>query len=157
MTAAVTTQGAKEEREFVTVIVDGQLFGIPVLDVQDILNPQRIVRIPLSPPQVAGSLNLRGRIVTAIDLRVRLGLPPVANAGAAMSIVAEHGGELYSLLVDQVGEVLRLGDDAWERNLTTMSPALRAVCDGVYRLDGRLLLVLDVSRVLGLGQRAEAA
>jgi len=71
--------------------------------------------------------------------------------------VAEHGGDLYSLLVDEVGEVLRLRDDSWERNLPTMSPALRAVCDGVYRLDGKLLLVLDVARVLGLGSRADAA
>ena len=154
---AADVHAGHDEREFVTVTVDGQLFGIPVLDVQDILNPQSIVRIPLAPPAVAGSLNLRGRIVTAIDLRVRLGLPPVPEPGASMSIVAEHGGDLYSLLVDEVGEVLRLRDDSWERNLPTMSPALRAVCDGVYRLDGKLLLVLDVARVLGLGSRADAA
>src|SRR5271165_3855095 len=95
--------------DFVTMFIEGQMFGIPVLMVQDVLGPQKITRIPLAPPEVAGSLNLRGRIVTAIDVRMRLQLPQRApDAGAGMSVVVDMKGELYSLKVDQVGEVLSL-------------------------------------------------
>ena len=142
--------------EFITITVGGQLFGIPVLSAQDVLHPQTIYRIPLAPPEVAGSLNLRGRIVTAIDLRVCLGLDPVADASRSMSVVAEHDGELYSLLVDSVGEVLSLPADAWEHNPPTLPPRWRELCDGVYRLDRQLLLVLSVARALQ-GRAAGAA
>src|SRR3546814_17937554 len=81
-----------------------QLFGIPVLQVQDVLGQQRITRIPLAPPEIAGPLNLRGRIVTAIDVRLRLGLGPRERSDKDMSIVVDYRGELYSLMVDQVGE-----------------------------------------------------
>src|ERR1700731_467442 len=101
---------ASEAQEFVTVTVAGQLFGIPVLQVQDVLGPQRITRVPLAPPEVAGSLNLRGRIVTAIDIRIRLGLPELTDGKPGMSVVVDHGGELYSLMVDSVGEVLSLSE-----------------------------------------------
>src|SRR5918911_2201202 len=81
-------------RDFVSVTISGQLFGIPVLQVQDVLGPQRITPIPLAPREIAGSLNLRGRIVTAIDMRVRLGLAASAERDKRMSVVVEHGGEL---------------------------------------------------------------
>ena len=142
--------------EFITITVGGQLFGIPVLSAQDVLNSQRIYRIPLAPPEVAGSLNLRGRIVTAIDLRVCLGLSPVEDPSKSMSVVTELSGELYSLLVDSVGEVLSLPAESFERSPSTLHPRWREVCDGVYRLDGQLLLVLNVGRVLAV-TAAEAA
>jgi purine-binding chemotaxis protein CheW len=94
--------------DFVTMMISDQLFGIPVLQVQDVLGNQRITRIPLAPPEVAGSLNLRGRIVTAIDVRLRLGLPARPKDKPGMSIVVDLRGELYSLMVDGVGEVLSL-------------------------------------------------
>ena len=90
--------------DFVTMTIANQLFGIPVLQVQDVLGHQRITRIPLAPPEVAGSLNLRGRIVTAIDVRLRLGLPGRQKDKPEMSIVVDLRGELYSLIVDAVGE-----------------------------------------------------
>ena len=83
-----------EEQQFVTVLIGEQLCGVPVLAVRDVLASQAIARIPLAPPQVAGSLNLRGRIVTAIDLRRRLNLPPAPESIRAMSVVTEHEGEL---------------------------------------------------------------
>ena len=144
-------------RDFVSVTIDDQLFGIPVLRVQDVLGPQRITRVPLAPSEVAGSLNLRGRIVTAIDLRTRLGLPPRSEGKSAMSVVVDHGGELYSLLVDAVGEVLSLEVAAAERNPVTLDPTWREVSAGIYRLDGALLVILDVARVLDLSARASAA
>src|SRR5215813_314004 len=92
--------GSGDYRDYVTMSIADQLFGIPVLKVQDVLGPQTITRVPLAPPEVAGSLNLRGRIVTAIDVRLRLGLEPRANQKPSMSVVVEHDGELYSVLVD---------------------------------------------------------
>src|SRR4051794_13062050 len=105
-----------EPHEFVSITVAGQHFGIPVLQVQDVLGPQRITPIPLAPPEVAGSLNLRGRIVTAIDLRTRLRLPKLPDGEVGMSVVVDHGGELYSILVDAVGEVLSLDASSQQRN-----------------------------------------
>jgi len=143
--------------EYVSITVAGQLFGIPVLQVQDVLGPQRITRIPLAPAEVAGSLNLRGRIVTAIDLRIRLKLPPLPDGQNGMSVVVDYGGELYSVMVDAVGEVLSLDAEAAERNPATLDPVWREVSGGIYRLDKTLLIVLDVARVLDFSVRAEAA
>jgi len=138
----------QEAVEFVTVTIADQLFGIPVLQVQDVLGPQRITRIPLAPPEIAGSLNLRGRIVTAVDVRLRLGLPRRPGGADDMSIAVEHGGELYSLMVDGVGEVLALRPDQFERNPATVDSVWREVSTGIYRLKDRLMVVLDVARLL---------
>jgi len=148
---------SEDNREFVSITVAGQLFGIPVLQVQDVLGPQRITRIPLAPLEVAGSLNLRGRIVTAIDLRTRLRLPPLPEGQSGMSIVVDHGGELYSIIIDAVGEVLSLSGEAAERNPVTLDPVWREVSAGIYRLKEALLIVLDVARVLDFSSRVEAA
>ncbi len=134
---------------FVTLTVGGQLCGIPVLVVRDVLGPQMITRIPLAPREVAGSLNLRGRIVTAIDLHARLGLNR-SDLRNAMSVVVEHQGELYSLLVDQVGEVLRLDPDLWEDNPPTLEAKWRALSRGVFRQSGQLVVVLDVAAILAI-------
>lgn len=141
--------------DFVTFIIADQLFGIPVLKVQDVLSAHNITRIPLAPPEIAGSLNLRGRIVTAMDVRLRLGLPP-REPRSNMSIVAEHEGELYSLMVDSVGEVLALKGADWERNPPTLDPKFRDYSLGIYRLDNKLLVVLDVNRLLDY-DRVQAA
>ena len=154
---AVTEDPTKKATvDYVTVMIDDQLFGIPVLQVQDVLSPQAITRIPLAPPEVAGSLNLRGRIVTAIDVRTRLGLPPRDATGRKMSVVVDMSGELYSLIVDAVGEVLTVPENAFERNLATLDPVWRKVSIGIYRLEARLLVVLDVPRLLNLKGREAA-
>lgn len=137
-----------DNQDYVTMTIAGQLFGIPVLQVQDVLGPQRITRIPLAPPEVAGSLNLRGRIVTAIDVRLRLGLPRRPSGDAGMSIVVDHEGELYSLMVDSVGEVLTLSSGEFERNPATLDARWREVSLGIYRLDNSLMVVMDVARLL---------
>jgi len=145
---------ADEERMFVTLTVADQLCGVPVLSVRDILGEQAITRIPLAPPEIAGSLNLRGRIVTAVDLRERLHLPPPAADATRMSVVAEQSGELYALLVDQVSEVMSLKASAFERNPPTLPPSWAQFSGGVYRLENRLLVVLDVGKLLALGEAA---
>ena len=136
-------------QDFVTMFIEGQMFGIPVLMVQDVLGPQKITRIPLAPPEVAGSLNLRGRIVTAIDVRLRLKLPRrQEGAGEGMSVVVDMKGELYSLRVDSVGEVLSLPAAKFERNPPTLDPLWREYSDGIYRLEDKLLVILDVPQLL---------
>jgi purine-binding chemotaxis protein CheW len=137
--------------EYVVVAVAGQSFGIPVASVRDVLGPQKITPVPLSPIQVEGALNLRGRIATAICLRRCLELPPRAADQASMNVVVEDGGELYSLIVDRVGEVLTPPADAFERNLPTLSARWRDVSRGVFKLADDLLVVLDVRRLLGAG------
>ena len=145
-----------ETEEFVTFTIAGQLFGIPVLQIQDVLSSYQITPIPLAPPEITGSLNLRGRVVTAIDVRLRLGLSARPKDAESMSIVAENEGELYSLMVDSVGEVLALSQSAYERNLPTLDAKFRAFSDGIYRLDKQLLVVLDVNRLLDY-ERSDAA
>ncbi|MSP01382.1 MAG: chemotaxis protein CheW [Acetobacteraceae bacterium] len=141
-------QTVRDEQVYVTLSVAGQLCGIPVLGVRDILAEQPITRIPLAPPDIAGSLNLRGRIVTAIDLRSRLTLPPPAHGEKRMSVVVEQGGELYALLVDQVAEVMSLDKTLFERNPPTLERHWALFSNGIYRLDGSLLVLLDVARLL---------
>ncbi len=152
---AIDTRGI-ETQDYVTFVIAGQLFGIPVLKVQDVLSAHRITRIPLAPPEISGSLNLRGRIVTAMDVRRRLGLPPQENQNEAMSIVVEHDNELYSLMVDAVGEVLALSEGNFEKNPPTLDACFREYSDGIYRLDDKLLVVLDVTSLLDYG-RSQAA
>ncbi len=136
-------------QDYVTMTIADQMFGIPVLQVQDVLGHQRITRIPLAPPEVAGSLNLRGRIVTAIDVRLRLNLPQMPKGNkSGMSIVVDLRGELYSLMVDSVGEVLSLANEDFERNPATLDPRWREVSTGIYRLNNQLMVVLDVPRLL---------
>jgi purine-binding chemotaxis protein CheW len=143
-----TEQAAGEEQVYVTLTVAGQLCGIPVLGVRDILAEQPITRIPLASPDIAGSMNLRGRIVTAIDLRRRLNLPPAPQGQKRMSVVADQGGELYALLVDQVSEVMSLDATLFERNPPTLERNWALFSSGIYRLDDKLLVILDVARLL---------
>jgi purine-binding chemotaxis protein CheW len=141
---------AADESVLVTLTLAGQLCGIPVLAVRDILGEQVITRIPLAPPEIAGSLNLRGRIVTAVDLRRRLKLPDAPPGTPRMSVVTEQSGELYALLVDSVSEVLSLSSNTFEQNPLTLERTWAGFSNGIHRLDDRLLVVLDVNRLLAI-------
>jgi purine-binding chemotaxis protein CheW len=143
--------------DFVTFTIAGQLFGVPVLEVQDVLRPQAITRVPMAPPEILGSLNLRGRIVTVVDTRHRLGLPKADSKEQPMSIVVPHRDDLYALAVDKVGEVLSLTSDNFEANPPTLDAGWREVASGIYRLKDELLVVIDVARLLRLGAAAHAA
>lgn len=156
MSANLTTVSESEtgnlnsgkSKDFLTIMIGGQLFGIPVLQVQDVLGQQTVTRIPLAPPQVAGSLNLRGRIVTAVNVLKCLGLDTSTTNKRTMSVVVEHDGELYSLIIDSVGDVLSLNDEKFEANPPTLDLLWRSVSLGVYRLDNQLLVILDVAKLL---------
>lgn len=135
--------------EYVTVMIGEQLFGLPIARVQDVFMPERLTRVPLASHEIAGVLNLRGRIVTAVDMRARLGLPADAER-RAMAVGVDLRGESYGLLIDSIGEVLKLADDSREVNPVNLDPGLARVASGVHRLDGQLMVVLDVDRVLEL-------
>jgi purine-binding chemotaxis protein CheW len=145
-----------EPRLLLSLHLDGRLCGIPVPRVRDVQRAERIARVPLAPCGVAGALNLRGRIVTAIDLRNRLDLPPAEPGAARMSIVVEQEGELYSLLADSVGEVVALPAAARADLPSTLRPGWREHAMAVYRLDETLLVELDPDRLLAIGARATA-
>jgi purine-binding chemotaxis protein CheW len=136
------------QSDFLTININGQMFGIPILQVQDVLREIKVTRIPLAPPQVSGSLNLRGRIVTAIDVRKCLGLMPLENTDKRMSVVVIHGDELYSLIIDKVGDVLTLQDKEFEQNPATLDITWKSISLGVYRLAGEILVILDVPKLL---------
>jgi purine-binding chemotaxis protein CheW len=143
--------------EYVTAMIGEQLFGLPISRVQDVFMPDRLTRVPLSPPEIAGVLNLRGRIVTAIDMRARLGLPKRDDGRPSMAVGIESKGESYGLLIDVIGEVLKLNESAAEANPVNLDTRLARVSAGVHRLDGQLLVVLDVDKVLEMGTEAIAA
>jgi purine-binding chemotaxis protein CheW len=134
--------------EYVTTMIGDQLFGLPISRVQDVFMPERLTRVPLSSSDVAGVLNLRGRIVTAIDMRARLGLPKSESGRPPMAVGVDLRGESYGLLIDQIGEVLKLSDDSREENPVNLDPRMAKMAAGVHRLDGQLMVVLDVDRVL---------
>ena len=145
------THPAKDREDFVTFIVADQMFGIPIIQVQDILSPETIASIPLAPPEVKGSINLRGRIVTVIDVRVRLGMEKRDDAeDKGMAVTVEHQHELYTLLVDRVGDVIGIGKESFERNPGTLGANWREFANGIYRLEKGLMVVLDVDRLLDI-------
>ena len=135
--------------EYVTATLGGQLFGLPIARVQDVFAPHKVTRVPLAGYEVAGVLNLRGRIVTVVDLRRQLGLPVPDDDTAPMAIGIEYRGESYGLLIDAVGEVLKLNADSHEGNPINLDPRLARVAAGVHRLDAQIMIVLDVDRALG--------
>lgn len=135
-------------KDFLTLRIAGQLFGIPVLQVQDVLGEQEVTKVPLAPPEIAGSLNLRGRIVTAINVRKHLGLSNQEKNARTMGIVVEYEQELYNLIIDVVGDVLTLKNKNFENNPATLDPKWKSVAAGIYRLEKELLVVLDVPQLL---------
>jgi purine-binding chemotaxis protein CheW len=152
-----TEQTPGKFKEYVTALIGGQLFGLPIQQVQDVFMPERLTRVPLAPPEIAGVLNLRGRIVTLIDMRDRLGLSAPVGTAPAMAIGVESGGESYGLLIDSVGEVLKLDDATREPNPVNLDPRLARVSAGIHRLEGQLLMLVDVGRVLDLSVTSMAA
>ena len=143
--------------EYVTVTIGDHLFGLPIFRVQDVFMPERMTRVPLAPPEVAGILNLRGRVVTAVDMRVRLDLGTRQPGAPVMAIGIEFKGESYGLLVDAVGEVMHLPNNTCEAKPTNLDARLAKVAAGIYRLEGQLLIVLDVDRLLDIKSDAVAA
>lgn len=139
---------AVESFEYVTVTIGGQLFGVEVCDIREVFSPQDVTPVPRAPDEIAGLMNLRGRIVTAVDARRRLGIAPRAEGDPVMALGLEEGAELFGVLVDEVGEVMRLKADTLEPSPAHLEPRWRALLRGVHRLDDNLLAVLDVRALI---------
>jgi purine-binding chemotaxis protein CheW len=156
MAEAGKTRTDEDQAAYVTFTVADHYFGVPVMRVQDILTPDTIARVPLGPPEVRGLINLRGRIVTVIDVRTRLalGAAPDTAAGARKCVTVESEGEFYTLLVDGVGDVVSLNERDRERGPATLDPTWRELADGVFRAGDRLLVTLDVERLLNIRGKA---
>lgn len=134
--------------QFLQVRVGAQLFGIPVVRVRDVLKPQNVTKIPLSKPAILGFMNLRGRIVTVIDLRLRLASIEGAAPEKPMFVVVESDSELFSLKVDSVGETKTLPISSFENNPENMLLHWKEITRGVFKLDKELMLVLDVTNLV---------
>ena len=135
-----------EDRQFSTFVVDGYLFGVPVIHVQEVIRYQEMTSVPLSPRTVGGLINLRGQIVMAIDLRSRLEFGPRPDGELPMNVVIKTDDGAVSLLVDHIGDVVEIDEDRFETPPDTLQGVARDLIDGVYKLDDGLLLSLDVER-----------
>jgi purine-binding chemotaxis protein CheW len=132
-----------ETKQYCTFMLDGQYFGVEVRQVQEVIRYQEMTRVPLASSVVSGLINLRGRIVTAIDLRRRLGLPDRQTGKLPMNVVIRTGDEAVSLLVDEIGDVIEVPVDRFEPPPETLRGVARTLVDGAYKLDERLMLVLN--------------
>ena len=133
--------------QYATFKVGENTFGVDVRVVQEVLRPHPITRVPLAPPAIAGLINLRGQVVTAVDLRQRLGLPPNDGERESMNVVARLGDGVVSLLVDTIGDVIEVDEADFEAPPETLTGPSRGLVLGAYKLDSTLLLALDVIRV----------
>ncbi|HEV7865280.1 MAG TPA: chemotaxis protein CheW [Acidimicrobiia bacterium] len=142
------------ERQFCTFYVDGLCFGIGVREVQEVIRYQEMTRVPLAASVVRGLINLRGQIVTAIDLRRRLELADRADADETlpMNLVVRTDDGVVSLLVDEIGEVVEVDEDSFERPPPTLEGVARELVRGVYKREGSLLLVLDTARAVSVNR-----
>lgn len=137
-------------RQFCTFFLDDQCFGLDVLSVQEIVRHQPLTFVPLAHPIVRGLINLRGQIVTAIDLRQRLSLAPRAEGHESVNVVVQTDDGAVSLLVDEIGDVLEVNEEHFERPPETLQGATRDLIQGAYKLTDRLLVILDPQLIVSL-------
>ena len=138
------------ERQFCTFLLDDLFFGIEVRTVQEVIRAQAMTRVPLAQRAIRGLINLRGQIVTAIDLRERLGLAPLGEGREPMNVVVRTDEGAVSLLVDEIGDVLEVAAELFEEPPETLPAHAREMIRGVYKLSDRLLLVLDTDKALAV-------
>lgn len=153
--------GTLDSLDYVTVMIGDQILGLPIGRVHDVFITNRITLVPRAPSEIIGLLNLRGRIVTAICLRKRLGRPVLLKQDREgktelTAVGIDHQGEAYALIVDAVGEVMRLDQSTFEPKPVHLDRSWAALATGVHRLEDRLLVVLDVDAILALDLHAAA-
>jgi purine-binding chemotaxis protein CheW len=135
-------------KQLCTFLLDGHLFGVEVVRVQEVIRYQAMTRVPLASPVIQGLINLRGQIVTALDMRARFERPPRASSELPMNVVIRAEDGVISLLVDEIGDVVEVQEEAFERPPETISHLGKDLISGVYKLDEQLLLLLDTNRVI---------
>jgi purine-binding chemotaxis protein CheW len=146
-----------EAKQYCSFTVEKLLFGVEVCDVQEVIRHQQMARVPLATRELGGLINLRGQIVTAIDMRPRLQLPDRAPEALAMNVVVRVSDEVVSLMVDEIGDVINVEADLFEKPPETLTGVARELVTGVYKLKDRLLLVLDTTKAITLEARSKAA
>ena len=139
-----------EQKQFCTFYINKHMFGVKVEQVQGVFRYQEMTTVPLAPPEVRGLINLRGQIITAIDLRLRLGMEPGPEDKLPMNVVVRTKDGVVSLLVDEIGDVLEVADDVYERPPETIPQEVRNLVLGVYKLEGKLLLILDSEKAVNV-------
>jgi purine-binding chemotaxis protein CheW len=132
--------------QFCTFYLDNLLFGVELKGVQEVIRSLEMTRVPLAPVVVSGLMNLRGQIVTAVDLRQRLELEPIPDGAAAMNVVVRSEDGAVSLLVDEIGDVVEVEEDTFEPPPETLRGSVRSMILGIHKLNGRLLHVLDIEK-----------
>lgn len=137
-----------EPRQFCTLHLGEHLFGVEVMRVQEVISYQEMTAVPLSPDVIGGLINLRGQIVTAIDLRVRLEMSPRADGALPMNVVVQTPGGAVSLLVDAIGDVVEVEEAIFENPPETLSGVAKQLIRGVYKFEGALLLDLDIDATI---------
>jgi purine-binding chemotaxis protein CheW len=143
-------------RQYCTFVVHDLFCGLDVLEVQEVMRDQEMTRVPLAPRTIRGLINLRGQIVVAIDLRQRFGLPEAETQGTPINVVVRSADGAVSLMADDIDEVVEVSDDVFESAPTTLSPATRELISGVCKLEGRLLMILDLAKLLDLPEPGES-
>lgn len=138
-------------KQYATFFLNDLFLGVEVVKVQEVIRYQEMTRVPLAPAMIQGLINLRGQIVTAIDLRRRFELPGRAEGQLPMNVVVRTHDGAVSLLVDEIGDVVEVEDDGHERPPETLRGVARELVTGVYKLKNRLLLILDTERAINLG------
>ena len=137
-----------DTHQYCTFYLDGHYFGLDVLKVQEIIRYQEMTRVPLAAPVVRGLINLRGQIVTALDLRRRLGMSDRPADQPPLNVVVQTNDGAVSLLVDEIGDVLEVSEKLFERPPETLTGTARELIRGAYKLPDRLLLILDTERTV---------
>jgi purine-binding chemotaxis protein CheW len=146
-----------QPKQFCTFYVEGRFFGVDVTRVQEVIRYQEMTRVPLATAVISGLINLRGQIVTAIEMRARLGLPPRPGDQLPMNVVVRTAEGPVSLLVDEIGDVLEVDERTLDRVPETMSAHAKQLVSGVHKLERQLLLVLDADRAVAVGVVESAA
>ncbi len=144
-------------KQFSTFFLDGLFFGVEVENVQEVIRYQAMTRVPLAPPEVRGLINLRGQIVMALDLRRRLHLTDRPKDALPMNVVVRDDESALSLLVDEIGDVLEVDESAFERPPDTLQGSVRELILGAYKLKDRLLLTLDIAKIVRVGVARQSA
>jgi len=142
-----------EIKQYCTFLVDDLFFGIDVLKVQEVIKFQGMTELPLAPRSVRGLINLRGQIVTAIDLRQHLGLQPYGPDDEPMNVVVRNDGETVSFLVDEIGDVIEVDKESFEDSPETVTGITREIIAGVHKLETNLLMILDSEKTVSLLER----
>jgi purine-binding chemotaxis protein CheW len=144
-------QVVANKQQFCTFFLNDQFLGVPVAQVQEVIRFQEMTRVPLVPPVVRGLINLRGQIVMAIDLRRRFGMPERPSSELPMNVVVRTDDGAVSFLVDEIGDVLEAEEEKFEAPPDTLQGPGRDLVRGVYKLEDRLMLVLDAQRAVDSG------